>query len=800
MKKAGIFFRYLFLFLFLVSVAVSLLLNHIYSGGNPSYKEDVYLRELKNQVDVYYDQAGIPHVVAKNEEDLYKVTGYLMAKERMWQMDLLRRVTQGRISEIFGDDLIDTDVLMRSLRITTKSENLFKSLSPEIKKSLEAYSNGVNQYIREKGKDLSFEFQLLSYTPEEWKPIHTINILGYISWDLSTAWPAELSIYKIMKKHGKDKCMEFLQGNGNQSLKMFDERSSKDRSEIKDLEKFFAASEKLHQLGAGIFESSNNWAVDCSKSSTGKPFLANDMHLGYMIPGIWMQMHSVIPGKLNVSGVTIPGSPFVVCGHTDSIAWGMTNTMLDDIDFYEESISESNPLQYKLDGKYLDFEITKEVIRSKEKVITKEIRYTRRGPVISEMDTTDRKTISMKWIGNEESNEIRSVFLINRAQNIKDFKNAFKSFVSISQNIAYADKSGNIGLYCCAGIPLRDAASNWVQQGDTSLHDWQGLIPFDSLPSVYNPKSGYVCSANTSIYSKNPLSISQWYEMPWRYAAIDQSLSTQKKFNADSFKFLQKNLVSEAVKKYLPIILNVLEKNLTSKLEQDAWDILKNWDGKMDKESPCPSIFDEFLVQLLDLTLEDELTSSELEDFRKSKLLVRHFTHYLMTNKKSQWLDDIRTRNKVEDFNQIVQMAFRRSINKLSEELGEDVVDWQWGKIHQLTIKHPLSKVKILDRIFHLNRGPFPMSGSYHTIENFAYSYNKPFDVHHGPSQRHIYDLSNWDHSWIEIPTGTSGVPSSEFYCNQTDMYIQNQYIQENFSMDKVLLNKKYHQVFKEKK
>ena len=324
-------------FLVLAVIVGFLILQNIRTSAVPDYNEETTLSGLDQSVTILRDEHAIPHIYAETETDLYRAVGFAMAQDRLWQMDLLRRVTQGRLSEILGKDQLNTDLMMRALRIQEKSQKILATSSPEIVAALEAYSDGVNQYIEK--YQLPPEFKVLQYKPEPWEPVHSINLIGYMSWDLSMGWGTEYFLHQLRVEVSDEKIAELLPDLKNHKTAIYPEFGS---IKPKGTETLLSATQNLKDLGAEIFNGSNNWAVAGKKSKTGMPLLANDMHLGLFAPGIWYQMHQVVEGKINVTGVVVPGQPFVICGHNDSIVWGMTNVMVDDLDFYAEKLNKDS--------------------------------------------------------------------------------------------------------------------------------------------------------------------------------------------------------------------------------------------------------------------------------------------------------------------------------------------------------------------------------------------------------------------------------------------------------------------------
>jgi len=774
----------------LVFIVGLILIKNISTKGLPDYSESVKLEGMTEEVTVYRDKYAIPHIYAKNENDLYRAVGYIIAQDRLWQMDLFRRATTGRLSEIFGEDLVDTDLLMRSLRIPEKSKLVLENTSPEMVNALEAYVDGINQYISLHEEKLPPEFSILGYVPEKWKAEHTLNLIGYMAWDLTAAWKTEIVIHKIGQKlnYENTKYKELITDLSLQETDVFP--SFLDGSdEFVFNSELLESSAQLDKLGLKVFKGSNNWVVSGDKSITGKPLFAGDMHLGLFAPGIWSQMHQVIEGKLNVTGVVLPGSPFIVAGHNDSVAWGMTNVMVDDMDFYLETTNPDNPKQYMFNGEWKEMNVSKEKILIKGgEIIEKEIYYTHRGPVISDFKKIEDQVISMRWVGNDYSNESRSLYLINRASNWEDFKNAFKTFNSVSQNIAFADVKGNIGLYCCAGVPIRKGNGVFIAPGNTDEFDWTGVVPFEELPHSYNPPEGMVSSANNKTVGDNyPYYISSWFHLPYRINRIRDLLSEKDKLSIEDFTDIQADQKSKLTEKMKSLVLNIMAKNQTLEdLEQECFNKLSEWDGTLNRTSSEATIMEKLYILLTRNIFMDELGEELYKEFIGYDIIANVLIDKLLNKGSSEWCDNIETNDKTETFTDLVKISFYQAINSLKEELGNNPEKWEWGKVHQLTLAHPMGQVKIIDKIFNLNRGPFELGGSFHTIAAFSFNLNNAFIINSGASQRHIYSLADWDKSLSVIPTGVSGIPASDFYCDQTGLYTNNEYHPDYISRDNI--------------
>ncbi len=768
--------------LLILLIAGLLFVRNIARKALPDYNQDVYIEGLTAEVTVIRDSYAVPVIYAENEGDLYRAVGFVMAQDRLWQMDLLRRATTGRLSEIFGEDLVETDHLMRALRIPEKSAMVLQQTEPDVLNALEAFADGVNQFIDQTQNKLPPEFSVLGYTPEKWEPEHSVNLTGYMAWDLNMGWSTEIILHKLREKVDQDKFRELIPDLDLQTSYVYPEHvlaEAEFRSELLE------QSARLKELGLEVFSGSNNWAVSGEKSTTGKPVFANDMHLGLFAPGIWYQMHHVIEGKLNVTGVVLPGQPFVISGHNERIAWGLTNVMLDDVDFFLETINPANPHQYKFMGEWKDMDVRTEIIKTvNDEAVEKEILFTHRGPVISDLKDLDDQVISMKWTGNQYSNEVRSVYLLNRAGNWDEFRDAVTTFLSVSQNINYADVDGNIGLQTAAGIPIREGRGIFVVSGEDDTYDWQGMVPFEELPYTYNPPTGFVLSANNRTVPDNyPYYISHWFDLPYRYDRIKEMLTEKEHLSVDDFKAILGDKKSKLSEQMLPDLLMEMEKLPQPTVnERTAIEMLTGWDNVYDSQSPAPLIFEKFYLTFIENLLLEDMGEELYQEFISSKVLVRNIIDRVWHNKESAWFTNSGDQPGNASFTGMVHKAFSKSIEWLEHNRGPNPNGWAWGDEHSLTLAHPMGDVKILDIVFNINRGPYKPGGSFHTVSPYSYNYTNPFVVNHGASQRHIYSTANWDNSFSVIPTGTSGIPASDYYCDQTSLYINNSFRPDAFS------------------
>ena len=614
--------------------------------------------------------------------------------------------------------------------------------------------------------------------------------------DLVSAWSNEMILFKIQNKVDSAIFSNFIPN--------YEENSS--IYHLVDVDNF-DVDDRLTEMGSDILElgnlpfvASNNWAVSGSKSATGEPILCNDMHLGYGMPGIWYQMHLMIEGGLNVSGVTFPGAPGIIAGHNENIAWGMTNVMLDGTDFYIETLNEDST-KYLLDGQWKDLEVKKEIIYTKEgDTLIGYNKFTHRGAIISKFKKIDDKAISMHWVGNEYSNEMLGIYMLNRASNWNEFREACSNFGAVAQNIIFADVDGNIGIQLSASVPQRITDGYTIFPGDTSLYDWTGFIPFDSLPREYNPERGYIVSANNKSTHDVDYYISQYYYQDFRYRRIAEMLEAKELISVDDMKAIQADFHSKLADDILEnIIFEVSKLNLDDENYQKSIEILTQWDGTMNAESVGALIFEQFNVIFIKNVVLDELSSAIYDKFDGSKILMNNILLNLWKNKESVLFDNINTNDKIENIEDIVQISYQKTLDTLSAQLGNNVEKWEYQSLHTITLQHPLAKVKILNKVFKLNSKTYGVGGSNHTVSPYSHKFDNNFKVAFGASHRHIYPMDNFEMAQTIIPTGTSGHPASKHYGDQTDRYINNEYHDEYFSIQRVKENAVYKMTFKKK-
>jgi penicillin amidase len=543
---------------------------------------------------------------------------------------------------------------------------------------------------------------------------------------------------------------------------------------------------------------SNSWVVSGEKSETGKPILANDPHLPFSLPSIWYQVH-LNDGQLDMAGVSIPGTPGIVIGRNNYIAWGLTNVMLDDTDFYIEKI-DSAKMNYFYEGDWFELEVREEVIKVKGKGEYRfKVLSTHRGPIISDVyefsfseyiPKADAKfvtsqAVSMRWTGNMISDEVLAFYKINHARNWNDFKSGLKFFAVPAQNFIYADIYGNIGYYCAGKIPIRKNLNPIIlNPGEVDDFDWIGFVPFDEQPNILNPPEKYIATANNKIVGRDyPYYISYLWEPESRAMRINEILTSKEKFSVDDFKKLQLDYFSHYAKEMTQYIINAFDGvEVKDVFVSRGISYLKEWNFNFGRDDIATSIFNSFLIHMMRNTFEDELGEELYKRFVFYSGVPVRILKQLIVKNDSLWFDDVKT-SAVESRDEIIRKSFVEGINHLRELLGDDMNEWRWGKIHRLKLIHPLGLKSPFDKVFNL--GPFEVGGAGTTVNNAGFSMLKPFDCVLGPSMRQVVDFSE-NFLYSVIPAGPSGQIMSKFYDSQTKIYLNGEYLKIYFEEEKL--------------
>lgn len=743
---------------------------------------------LKATVEVIRDKWGIPHIFAQNTEDLFFAQGFVQAQDRFWQMELSRRIGSGRISEIVGEAALEADRLIRRYGLREAAHYDYAHTNAEEKQILHSFANGVNAFLKQ--KKLPVEFSILRYSPEEWSAIDSLNWLKVMAFGQSNNFDVELLRTLIVQKIGAEKAAYLEPGEHiDMPLITIAEVTYKGWDFAHILDEYGKLREVLHTAaGSG----SNSWVVSGAKSVTGKPLLANDPHMAVSTPANFYEMHLHAP-DWDVIGATLPGVPGVIIGHNGCISWGLTNTMADYQDGYIEKVDPTNPYRYLYNGEWRDFEVRREEIKVKGKPpVTEEILTSVHGPVIGKLTTTNTEPtadasrdtnelyIALKWTLHDSKQGIKPMIGINQAKNWQEFREACSLFDIPSMNITYADVDGNIGYQFTGRIPIRARGNGMlVSPGHTGEYDWTGYVPFEDLPYVYNPLSGYVITANNRIVDNAfPYFLGSSYVSRNRAERIRELLTAKEKFSLDDFAGMQKDVYSSTAMKLARRLVQLDFAHGTDK-QRRALAYLATWDGHLTTGSIaaaiCKVTADKLLRLLFEPLLGKDLAAryigSSVSPFGPVQIfqeMVYPFVIDQMDKPDSKLLLEGMT------WEDVLREAFIRALNFLSEKYGQDLAGWEWGKLHTLTYKHPMGAVKPLDRFF--NRGAFPLPGDGTTVwqTGHASQDGASFEFNGATSSiRLLADMGNIKNSKLANTSGQSGSPFSPHYADFIEDWLE---------------------------
>ena len=786
----------------------------------PQVAGEITLEGLSGPVSVVRDARGVPHVYADSPVDLFRAQGYVTAQDRFFEMDMRRHVTAGRLAELVGGSALPSDKMIRTMGWRRVAEEELPKLAPTTRQYLQAYADGVNDYLARQGEtsNLALEYLLLDrqlpdYRVEKWSPVDSLAWLKAMAWDLRGNYSDELArarlqavldpalVAALYPPYPTSQHPPILSPQQWSPGKVYAASPVPTALTVDADPGAQAAVTAAYQAIAGMSDlvgrgdgiGSNSWVVGPKRSATGKPLLANDPHLAPGIPGIWYQtgLHcrTVSAGcPFDVSGFTFAGLPGVVIGHNDAIAWGFTNLGPDVTDFYLEKVTDA---AYVKDGKQVPLVTRTETLKVRGgEDVTLSVRATAHGPILSDVAASagevgrravlggqvqqESYAVSMAWTGLQPGSTADAIFALNVARDFTQFRAAAKQFAVPAQNLVYADTAGNIGYQAPGMIPVRRASTPGVPAGYLpapgwdSQWDWQGWVAFEDLPWTYNPPEGLIVAANQQVTaSSTPYLTSDW-DAGWRSARIGERLAALGAVSPADMSAIQLDTKSGFAAQLVPALLAV---DLSADpYTREAQDLLRTWDfshpADASRTSAAAAYFSVVWSKLLQLTFDDQLPTDLRADGggRWQRAVVG-----LLGNPTSPWWDDKRTASIVESRDEILTQALVKARLDLTRAINSDVSTWSWGTLHTLTVQHKViggdtvpGPVRSL-----VNRGPIPLAGGSSIVNANAWDASKGYAVTWGPSMRMVVDLSNLDASqWIN-QTGVSGHPGHPHYSDQ---------------------------------
>ncbi|MCE5252437.1 penicillin acylase family protein [bacterium] len=733
----------------------------------------VPVRGISGNVEVIRDTWGVPHIFAANSRDLYFSAGYVMAQDRLFQMDFLRRVGRGELSEILGEKLVPTDHVLRIFSAMWPEDRADSALTGEYRDIMEAYTEGVNAFIETHHNSLPVEFLLLGYRPEPWKITDGIYIHLYMANVLQTGWSGDINLLKLVTRVGPEMADEAMPPYSSDGPTIVPEGVRFGGEGAASLIPRWKLAD-IAPLRFDFVGGSNGWVLSGKKTTSGKPILCSDPHLALSTPSIWYEIHMKAE-DFDVIGVSIPGFPVILTGNNRDIAWGPTNFMVDDVDYYIEKINPDNPRQYLFEGKWEDMKVVNAVINVKGKEpVTKEILITRHGPIVNDVKKGVKDVLSMRWTMNDSLGGIQCFTGIMKARNWKEFTDAVRRYHGPTQNIHYADRLGNIGYYSSGRIPIR------AQKGDgpfplpgwDGLHEWQGYVPFEQNPHLYNPECGYIVTANNkTVPDDYPYYISRYFVSKYRAQRITDCILGKNRLSFEDNMIIQNDLYSIEASETTPVILQALETDTNPDSDvKRAIVYLKTWDFVTDKNSVAACIFHAIQVKLFENIFRDEMGDDLFYDHN-----MRKGFDTILANENSRWFDDVSTPDKTETRDEIIIRSTAQAVFDLRERFGGNMEKWQWGKLHEHVSGHLVFRnVSGLSKIFDI--GPFSRGGNSETINAAGFDFLKPYMNGSGTSTRQITDFADHANDVRVLTTGCSGQFNSRFYDNQTPLWLSGAY------------------------
>ena len=778
----------------LVVVVLAAIIAYLFSAQTAISGKRI-MRNLGDSVVISFDASDIPHIKANSSADALFALGYLHATERSWQLEMNRRIGSGRLSEILGKDTVPIDRFIRTLGIKRAAERQFDRYPAATKHLLQSYADGVNAGNASLGWALPIEYFLTGSKPGHWSPTDSVAWMLMMAYDLGGNWQKELQrlelsqflstkqVWEVVPPHNQNEILSNLDfAKMYRDIKVFNPETGPAEEKSKKLPATELAFLDLPGGKDGI--GSNNWALSGKLSTSGKPLLANDPHLGLSAPAIWYFAHLDAPG-MNVIGASLPGIPGIVLGRTDKFAWSFTNTGPDVQDLYIEQIDTKNPGMYRGPDGPQPFKVRQEIIEIKGTTpLTFLVKETRHGPVISDAYARAKRTINteqyalaLRWTALDiENQSVVGLLELNQASSMDSFKQSLRKNYAPMQNVVMADVDGNIAYQAAGVAPKRTLhqglygvapALGWDKQ-----YDWTGYIPFEQLPASTNPEQGWLATANQKIIAANdPNPLTGDWDLPTRYDRIVDLIKSKNIHGLDSMKAMQADTLSLGA---TPLLELFKSSRPTHPLGIQAIEISQSFNGDMKADSAAALIFNAWADQLT-RNLFSRLSYLFTENYG-----ARHFRLPLITqlqNPNSPWCDDPKTQ-AIESCLESSNNAYDKALDYLSKEYGNDPKTWVWGKAHTAVSEHrPLTKVPLLGSLFNIET---PFAGDSFSINvgrlQLLRSSN-PYETFQAPSLRTIYDLADLEQSLFIYQTGQSGWVQSKLYRNMTPLWAKNEYL-----------------------
>jgi penicillin G amidase len=762
--------RTFLVFVFLLIVLATALTAYWFYK-KPKYEGEVHLKNIQKETTVYFDEFGVPHIYAKNSKDAMIALGYVHAQDRLWQMELLRRIVPGRLSEIFGSVALKNDKFFIGLGIEEASITAIKNLDKKSQsyQLMIAYLEGINQYLDQGSTPI--EFQLLGIKKDKFTVQDVYNIFGYMSFSFAMAQKTDPLLTDIRNKYGLDYLKDFgLEGQFNTTQIKNSKQGTQEYSAISK-----SIASLLDQSPVAPFIGSNSWVIAPPKTKNKKVIFANDPHIGFSQPGTWYEAHIETP-DFELYGCYLAGAPFPLLGHNREYAYGLTMFENDDVDFYQEENNPKNSNQYKIKGRFKEYEIRKKIIKVKDSSdVVLNIKVSQHGPIMNDLlsGLKSDEPVAMSWIYTQQPNHnIEAIYALSHSRSISDFEKGVALIHAPGLNVMYGDAKGNVGWWATGKLykHTNGVNTNLILNGSNGEDDDLEYLDFSKNPSAVNPEWNYVYSANNQPESIDGFLYPGYYLPEDRAKRITQLLDAKSDWDTETVGKMINDNTSAVAPIMIKNLISNLETKSFSKIEKEAITILKSWKGSNNLNDIAPTIYNKWIYLFLKNTFQDELGEETFVQFLGTHCM-KQATARIITNKNSPWWDNMNTKGKKETRSDIVTKSFEEAIGALEKQLGNSLSDWKWEKVHTVEYQHPIGEVTLLRSFF--NAGPFAVSGSNEVINNQFFDFTEDgfYKVKGGPSSRRVIDFSDIENSWGILPTGQSGNPFSKHYKDQAELY-----------------------------
>ena len=744
-------------------------------GKLPQRQGEAVLAGLQAPVSVHFDSRGVPHIEARNEPDLYRALGYVHAQDRLFQMEIVRRLARGELAEVLGSQLLPTDTLFRTLRIGEQAERMVERQDKQSPAwlALQAYLEGIDAWQSSHPKPV--EFDLLGIEPRPFTAQDTLSVAGYLAYSFAAAFRTEPALTFIRDQLGHEYLHIFdLDWQPDGALQPT-ALAAEDWRGLEQLARLSHAA--LGEAGVAQFEGSNAWAVSGTRTRSGKPLLAGDPHIGFAVPAVWYEAQLSAPG-FDLYGYHQALNPFATLGHNRDFGWSLTMFQNDDVDLIAERVNPDNPEQVWVDGQWRDLERVERQIKVKGQApVTITLRRSPHGPIVNPVigEIAGPTPIALWWAFLETENPILDGFYqVNRADTLARMRMAAAKIQAPGLNLVWANAAGDIGWWAAARLPIRPAGVNpaFILDGASDQTHKNGFYPFSANPQQENPASGYIVSANFQPPAAIP--VPGYYNLPDRGRRLDRQLASPDiRWDVRDSQALQLDTTTDYGPRTLAPLLGILRDIAQDDQERRLVEQLAAWRGDYPLESTSATLFNQFLYELAYEALHDELGETWFNVLINTRDIDAALPR-LAADAESPWWKRHGSTER-SDRTQVVRQAWQRSLAHLRETLGNDPSAWQWGKAHTLTHNHPLGVQKPLNLLF--NVGPFAAPGSHEVPNNLSAKIGPaPWPVTYGPSTRRVIDFADAGQALTINPVGQSGVVFDRHYGDQARDYAEGRY------------------------